>query len=76
MDFTATLAVIRSWSLDDRLRLVQAICDDLVAASPEQDLTEAQQRELERRLADDDQTDDVIPWEVIKAEAAARSRQP
>jgi putative addiction module component (TIGR02574 family) len=62
--------------MDDRIRLVQAILDDIMAERAASDLTEAQQRELDRRLAEDDaHPDDVIPWEVIKAEAQARLRR-
>jgi putative addiction module component (TIGR02574 family) len=33
-------------------------------------LTDAQIKELERRVADDDaHPDDVVPWELVKAEA-------
>ena len=36
-------------------------------------LTQAQQEELLRRLEDDDENpDDVVPWDQVKAEALAR----
>jgi putative addiction module component (TIGR02574 family) len=36
-------------------------------------LTEAQRRELQRRVAEDDACpDDVVPWEQVKAQALAR----
>lgn len=73
MDFSSTLLKIRAMSIDDRIRLVEAIWDDIAADQAQSDLTEAQKRELERRLADDDANpDEVIPWETIKAEARAR----
>ncbi|MBL8798290.1 MAG: addiction module protein [Planctomycetia bacterium] len=73
MDYQTALAAIRSWSPDDRLRLVQTLCDELAGEAPP--LTEAQQRELERRLTEDDQhPDDGVPWETIRAEARARTR--
>jgi putative addiction module component (TIGR02574 family) len=76
MDFATTLAAVRSLSPEERIRLVQVVCDDLAADQACPDLTEAQQRELDRRLADDDANpDDVIPWETIRAEARARSRR-
>ncbi|MDB5296749.1 MAG: hypothetical protein JWO31_2732 [Phycisphaerales bacterium] len=66
-------------SVDDRIALVEQIWDsiaaDPAAAVP---LTEAQRRELERRIADDDaHPDDTVPWEQAKAEMLARwSRLP
>lgn len=76
MDFSGTLSEIRAMNIDDRIRLVEAIWDQIAADQAYPDLTEAQKRELDRRLADDEaHPDDVIPWEVIKAEAQARSRQ-
>jgi putative addiction module component (TIGR02574 family) len=36
-------------------------------------LTDAQRRELERRVAEDDASpDDVVPWEQVKAQAHSR----
>ena len=45
-----------------------------IAAKPGRPLlTEAQRRELERRIADDDANpDDVVPWEQVKAQAISR----
>jgi putative addiction module component (TIGR02574 family) len=67
--------IIRSLSVDDQVRVVQAVQDNLVAsAAADGMLTEEQERELERRIADDDANpDDSIPWEIIKAEAKGRA---
>jgi len=82
MDLAAILTAIRSLSIEEKLQLLQAIKEDIVEAVKEKIvtdqqasyLTEAQKSELERRLADDEANpDDVIPWEVIKAEARART---
>jgi putative addiction module component (TIGR02574 family) len=74
MDFSSTLAAIRSLSIDDRIRLAEAIWDDIAADQDSAELTDAQKCELERRLADDDANpDDVVPWEIVKAQARARS---
>ncbi len=76
MDLSSALAAIRSLSIDDRVRLVQTILDEIAAQESTPELTEAQQRELDRRLADDDAfPDDVVPWETIRAEARARAGQ-
>jgi len=56
----------------DRLELVQDLWGSIAAEGPPA-LTEAQRRELERRVAEDDANpDDVIPWEQVKARTAAR----
>jgi putative addiction module component (TIGR02574 family) len=74
MDYATTLAAARALRIDDRIRLVTELCDDIAAHRASADLTEAQKSELDRRLADDDaDPDDVVPWETIKAEARARS---
>jgi putative addiction module component (TIGR02574 family) len=47
-----------------------------LAAPDQPELTEAQSRELERRLAAHEMSpDDVISWERVKAEAQARTRR-
>lgn len=43
------VAEIASWSVDERLRLVEAIWDTIAAAPQNLELTTAQQDELERR---------------------------
>ena len=61
-------------SRDERITLVQDIWDSIAAERPPQ-ISEARRRELERRAAEDDANpDDVIPWEVVKADALARLR--
>jgi putative addiction module component (TIGR02574 family) len=76
MDLSTTMAEIFHLSVEERIRLVEAIWDS-VAEEPEQpELTLAQQGELERRLADHAASpDEVVPWEEIKAQALARSKQ-
>lgn len=76
MNWSKTLAEIRSMSIEDRIRMVQAVWDEIAADGAFPGLTEDQERELDRRLTDDKANpDDVIPWETIQAEARARSRQ-
>ena len=60
-------------SVDERLTLVQQIWDSIAADRDHVPLTEAQREELERRADDDDANPgDTVPWEQVKAEAAAR----
>ena len=76
MDFSATLAEIKTLSIDERIRLVQAIWDSIGAESEQLELTEAQRQELARRLADHAANPSgVISWEEVKAQALARVRQ-
>lgn len=67
---------INRMNLEDRLTLVQEIWDSIAAELEGMPLTEAQQRELERRLAahatDPSQ---VISWEEVKARALARAKR-
>ena len=60
-------------SVDDRIILVQAIWDSIAPQYPPPLLDQSQQRELERRLeAHEADPSDVVPWEQIQSEAAAR----
>ena len=76
MDLSPTLAEIVSLSVDERIRLVEAIWDSIATAPGQPELTEAQQQELERRLAAHIASpEDVAPWEEVKAQALARARR-
>jgi putative addiction module component (TIGR02574 family) len=73
MSPTMTSLGIDRMTFDERLKLIQEIWDSMAGEVEKSPLTQAQQEELARRLADDDaHPDDAIPWEVIKAEARAR----
>ncbi len=73
MDLATTLAEIVSLSVDERIRLVEAIWDSIAAEPSQPELTEAQRKELERRLsAHTASPEDVVPWEEVKAQALAR----
>jgi len=68
MDITATLTEVRSMSVDDRIRLVQALLDTIAEDQDPPDLTEAQRQELDRRIADlDASPNNILTWEQIKA---------
>ncbi len=63
-------------SVEDRIALATAIWDSIAAEPHPSLLTEAQRRELDRRLADHAaNSDDVVPWEQVKAEALARFKR-
>jgi putative addiction module component (TIGR02574 family) len=62
-------------SAEDRLALAEALWESVAREMEQAPLTEAQRRELERRLADSlARPDAVTPWDVIKARALARAR--
>ncbi|MBI1918128.1 MAG: addiction module protein [Planctomycetes bacterium] len=60
-------------SREQRIALVMEIWDTIAAEFSPPLLTEAQRRELERRVAEDDASpDDVVPWEQVKARTLSR----
>lgn len=62
-------------SREERLALVQAIWDTIAAEPHQPLLTEAQTRELDERIADDERNpDDVVPWQEVKAKTLSRLR--
>jgi putative addiction module component (TIGR02574 family) len=64
---------IERLSVEERIALVADIWDSIAEATP---LTEAQRRELDRRLQEHE-TDpgDVVTWDVVKASIAARLKR-
>ncbi|TAG85940.1 MAG: hypothetical protein EAZ09_05260 [Oscillatoriales cyanobacterium] len=73
MDFTATLNQIVALSIQDRIRLVQAILESIAAEQVHPDLTEFQKQELDRRINDyEANPENVLTWEEVKASVKAR----
>ena len=63
-------------SVEDRLALVEELWDSIAESTGELPLTEAQQAELDRRLAEHEaRPDDVVPWEDVKASIEARLKR-
>ena len=63
MDLSTTLTEIVSLSVDERIRLAEATSDSIASEPGQPELTEAQQQELERRLAAHTASpEDVAPW--------------
>ncbi|MEA5467267.1 addiction module protein [Spirulina sp. 06S082] len=77
MERSTALQQAKALSIDDRIWLVGAIWDS-ISAEPEQlELTEAQQQELSRRLADRQiNPQSVVSWEDIRASALYRAGIP
>lgn len=66
----------RGLDIDEQIELVEAIWDGIVSRDAAPSLTEAQNTELGRRLADHlANPDDVIPWSEVKATALAKIRR-
>jgi len=76
MDLAVTLPEIKILSVDDRIRLVQAIWDSIGAESEQLELTKSQTQELSRRLVERKASPEaVVPWSEIKAQALKRVRR-
>jgi putative addiction module component (TIGR02574 family) len=62
--------------LEERLSLVEEIWDSIAADTAAVAMTDAQRRELERRIAEDDaHPDDIVSWDQIKASTLSRFGQ-
>jgi putative addiction module component (TIGR02574 family) len=73
MDVGATLAEIRSLTIDERLRIAEAIWDSIADDSEDLEISPAERELIEERLAAYlARPDEVVPWEKVKAEALAR----
>ena len=70
MDIAVTLNKIKTLSIEDRIRLVQAIWDSIAAEQNYPDITELQKQELDSRITHyEANPDNVLTWEEIKASA-------
>jgi putative addiction module component (TIGR02574 family) len=73
MSPTVQSLVIDRLPREQRIALVLEIWDTIAAEPHQSLLTEAQRRELERRVAEDGASpDDVVPWEQVKAQAISQ----
>ncbi len=66
MDLKTVMAEVESWSVDERLQLVEEIWNGLLDQGLEPEMSEDLKAILERRLdALDANPDDVTTWESI-----------
>ena len=73
MDYQAVLNEVESWSIDDRIRLVQDVWDGLADDDFEPELTDDMKAELDRRVeAMKRNPDSGVPWEEVKARLLGR----
>ena len=63
-------------SVEERLALVEELLDSIAESTGELPLTQTQQAELDRRLAEHEaHPDDVVRWEDVKASIEARLKR-
>ncbi len=63
----------RRLSIDEQLELIEALWDSIAEGPSGPPITEAQKKELDRRIADHDANpDDVVPWDEVKESVLAR----
>lgn len=74
MDLKTVVSEVGSWSIEDRLRLMDQIWAGLLDQGQEPELTKEQMVELHRHLAEDDAApDDGVSWEAVKMAALKRA---
>lgn len=62
-------------SIDERLKLVEDIWESIATSPAAMPLTEAQRRELDRRMERHaQQPNEVVPWPEVKQAANARHK--
>ena len=73
MDYQSVLNEVESWPVEDRVRLVENVCDRLAELGYEPELTDEIRAELDRRLEELDRNPGAgVPWEEVKARALGR----
>ena len=76
MNIAATIDEIKSLSVDERLDIVEAIWDSIVADTDDLEVSSAERELIEGRLAAYlARPDEAVPWEQVKAEALERIRR-
>lgn len=67
---------IERLGIEERLSLVEELWDSIAADSSAVPLTEAQQTELDRRIAEHESNpNDVLPWDEAKASIIERLKK-
>lgn len=76
MSVTAKSLGIDRLGIEEKLSLVEEIWDSIAADSANVPLTEAQRRELDRRIADHEANpDEVVSWSEAKASILNRLKK-
>ena len=73
MDIAITLDRITELSIAERIQIVQAILESIAVEQSVPDLTDAQKRELDRRISSyEANPEDVMTWDEVKASVRRR----
>ena len=73
MALSIDLTEIKALSVPDRMLVVEQIWDSIAAEQDALPITDAQREELDRRLADEEQSpDEGDPWEQVKSRLQGR----
>jgi len=73
MEYATILEAANSLSLEDRIRLVEAVWQSIEAEQDQAELTEEFKQELDRRMAAyEANPEKAVAWEVVEAQALAR----
>ena len=73
MDIANTIQELSGLSIDDRMRVIEAVWDSIADDADQLALTDAQRNELARRMAAHEANPhDVVSWESVRAAALAR----
>ena len=76
MDIGATVAEIKSLSIDERLAIVEAIWDSIASDGADDEVTQTERELIERRLAAYlARPNDAVAWEDVKARALKRAER-
>lgn len=73
LDIEAVRTAIRSWTIEDRFRLIGAVWDDLTEENQPSELSKELRDLLDDRIeAFEKNPEAVVPWEVVEAQALKR----
>lgn len=72
MDIARTVEEISELTVDERLRIIEAVWDTIASKPEALGLTDVQRAELQRRMsARDANPNDVVSWPEVRARALA-----
>lgn len=75
MDLMSVLREVNTWPVEERVRLVHEVWDQLVEQGVDPDLTHEFKAELDLRLIEDEaDPDDSVSWQDVKAAALKRAQ--
>ena len=67
MDIPTILQEVEAWPMEERIQLVEALWNQVAEENVQQELSESQKRELDRRLESlNADPQDVFSWEEVQ----------